>query len=190
MAKLSPRFGDKYMSRIGNLLIKLPAGVTVKLEGNTVRVTGPKGTLTLKLHEKAGVKIDDQKICVVIDDDNFSNIHGLTRSLLFNMVRGVTDGWFKTLELNGTGYRASTTGSDLSLALGFSHPVDIKAPAGINFEVKENKITIRGADKALVGETAAKIRGLKPADPYKLKGFKYEGEIVIKKVGKAVKAAA
>jgi large subunit ribosomal protein L6 len=180
----------KNMSRIGKLLIKLPVGVTAKIDGDTVFVAGPKGTLSIKLHEKAKVKIDDQTIGVFVDDENFSNIHGLTRSLLFNMVKGVTDGWFKTLELNGTGYRASTTGSDLSLALGFSHPVDIKAPSGINFEVKENKITIKGADKAMVGEMAAKIRGLKPADPYKLKGFKYEGEIIIKKVGKAVKAAA
>lgn len=178
------------MSRIGKLLIKLPAGVTAKLTSGGVNVTGPKGTLEMKLHEKAEVKIDDQKIEVVVADENFGNIHGLTRSLISNMVKGVTEGWFKILELNGTGYRAGTTGSELNLALGFSHPVNITAPAGINFEVKENKITIKGADKAMVGEIAAKIRHLKPADPYKLKGFKYEGEVIIKKVGKAVKAAA
>jgi large subunit ribosomal protein L6 len=177
------------MSRIGKLLIKLPTGVTAKLAGRVVQVTGPKGTLTIKLHEKADIKIDDQTIRVVVDDENFGNIHGMTRSLIFNMVKGVTEGWSKILELNGTGYRAGTSGPELSLALGFSHPINIKAPSGINFEVKENKITIKGADKEMVGEIAAKIRGLKPADPYKLKGFKYEGEVIIKKVGKAVKAA-
>jgi large subunit ribosomal protein L6 len=178
------------MSRIGKLPIKLPEGVTAKLTGGRVYVTGPKGELEMQLNEKADVKIDGQSIKVTVSDENYGNIHGLTRSLLSNMVTGVTTGWVRTLELNGTGYRASTTGPELALALGFSHPVNIKAPAGISFEVKENKITIKGADKALVGETAAKIRGLKPADPYKLKGFKYEGEIIIKKVGKAVKAAA
>jgi len=189
-ARLSPRCGKEDMSRIGKLLIKLPTGVTVKLAGGQAEVTGPKGTLKTKIHEKAEVKIDAESIKVEVPDQNYGNIHGLVRSLLANMVKGVTDGWTKTLELNGTGYRASTTGEELALALGFSHPVNIKAPAGISFEVKENKITIKGADKAMVGEIAAKIRGLKPADPYKLKGFKYEGEIIIKKVGKAVKAAA
>jgi large subunit ribosomal protein L6 len=178
------------MSRIGKLLIKVPAGVTVSQVGNMVHVTGPKGTLELAIHEKASVKIDGQTVSVKVEDENFGNIHGLVRSLLANMVKGVTEGWSRTLELNGTGFRASTTGPELALALGFSHPVNIKAPPGINFEVKENKIFIRGADKAMVGEIAAKIRHLKPADPYKLKGFKYEGEIIIKKVGKAVKAAA
>jgi large subunit ribosomal protein L6 len=178
------------MSRIGKLLIKLPTGVTAKLINGGVQVAGPKGTLEMKLHEKADLKIEDQTVKVTVSDENFGNIHGMTRSLIFNMVKGVTDGWTRTLELNGTGYRASTTGPELALALGFSHPVNIKAPAGVSFEVKENKITVKGADKIMVGEIAAKIRGLKPADPYKLKGFKYEGEIIIKKVGKAVKAAA
>jgi large subunit ribosomal protein L6 len=142
------------------------------------------------LHEKAKVEVEENEIKVKIEGDENGSIHGLTRSLVANMVKGVTDGFTKTLELAGTGFRATTDGSELQLALGFSHPVIVKAPAGISFEVKENKINVRGTDKGLVGEVTAKIRTLKPADPYKLKGFKYENEVIIKKAGKAAKAGA
>jgi len=117
-------------------------------------------------------------------------MRGLIRSLINNMVIGVTKGWTRVLELSGTGYRANTTGTVLNLALGFSHPVVVNAPAGIKFTVVENKITVSGADKTMVGQVAAQIRNLKPADPYKAKGFKYYDEVIIKKAGKAAKAGA
>jgi len=176
------------MSRIGKLSIKLPAGLTVKKVGDEVDVSGPKGSLKINLHKAVEIKIENNEISVTVKDSESGNIHGLMRSLLANMVKGVTTGFTKTLELSGTGYRASTSGPELLLALGFSHPVTVKAPQGISFEVKENKILVSGIDKALVGEIAARIRALKPADPYRLKGFKYENEVIIKKAGKAAKA--
>jgi large subunit ribosomal protein L6 len=185
-AKLSSKYG-KYMSRIGKQLIKIPSGVQIAVNSEQLTVKGPKGELTLILPSGSEVKSDGQEIKV---SANSGNIHGLVRSLVNNMVKGVSEGWTKSLELNGTGYRATVAGSDLQLALGFSHPVTVKAPIGVTFEVKENKITVIGFDKQLVGQMAAKIRSLRPADPYKLKGFKYTGEIIVKKVGKAVKAAA
>jgi large subunit ribosomal protein L6 len=178
------------MSRIGRLPIKLPENVTVNIGGDGVEITGKNGNLKLKLHPAVKAELKDNVLSVILLDDEAGNIHGLTRSLLFNMVKGVTEGWSKNLELSGTGFKAILNGSELQLSLGFSHPVNIKAPEGIKFEVKENKITISGPDKMLVGEIAAKIRSLKPADPYKLKGFKYEGEVIIKKAGKAAKAGA
>ena len=120
--------------------------------------------------------------------DGETNLVGLRWAYLSNMVRGVTEGWGKVLELSGTGFRATTSGTQLDLALGFSHPIKVTAPAGITFEVKENKITIKGPDKELVGEIAARIRALRPADPYKAKGFKYENEVIVRKAGKAAKA--
>lgn len=178
------------MSRIGKLPIKLPDGVDLAVENGNVEVKGPKGDLKFKLCESINIVMDDRTVKVQSTDSELSNLHGLTRSLIANMVKGVTTGWSKSLELSGTGFRATTNGNELQLSLGFSHPVNIAAPKGISFEVKENKITILGADKMIVGETAAKIRALRPADPYKLKGFKYEGEIIIKKAGKAAKAGA
>jgi len=178
------------MSRIGRLPIKLPENVTVNIGGDGVEIIGKNGDLKLKLNPAVKAELKDNVLSVILLDDEAGNIHGLTRSLLFNMVKGVTEGWSKSLELSGTGFRAILSGSELQLSLGFSHPVNIKAPEGIKFEVKENKITISGPDKMLVGEIAAKIRSLKPADPYKLKGFKYEGEVIIKKAGKAAKAGA
>lgn len=178
------------MSRIGKLPIKLPEGVNVVVEGGNVEVSGPKGELKFKLSNSINIVMDDRTVKVQLTDSELSNLHGLTRSLIANMVKGVTTGWSKSLELSGTGFRATTNGNELQLSLGFSHPVNVPAPKGISFEVKENKITILGTDKMVVGETAAKIRALRPADPYKLKGFKYEGEIIIKKAGKAAKAGA
>lgn len=161
------------------------SGTTAKVAGGKIVVTGPKGELTLNIPAAVEVKIENNQILVA---STLSNMHGLIRSLVNNMVTGVTTGWSKTLELSGTGFRSSVAGSDLNLALGFSHPVVIKAPVGISFEAKDNKIVVSGVDKALVGEIAAQIRKLRPADPYKAKGFKYEGEVVRRKPGKAAKA--
>lgn len=159
----------------------------MSVSGGSLEVKGPKGTLYFKYPEQVEV-VSENGVVKVTEKEGFGSLAGLTRSLIANMAKGVTEGWSKVLELNGTGYRATTDGKELNLALGFSHPVKIEKQDGIAFEVKENKITIRGADKELVGRTAANIRKLKPADPYKHKGFKYEGEVLIKKAGKAAKA--
>jgi large subunit ribosomal protein L6 len=188
--KSLPECGSEYMSRIGKLPIKIPASASVELEGRGVSVKGPKGNLKIVLHDSAKVVINGAEVQVKVDDENFGNIHGLTRTLISNMVVGVTDGWSRVLELSGTGYKASTNGTELQLALGFSHPVVVKPIDGISYEVKENKIVVKGADKAMVGEVAARIRGFKPADPYKAKGFKYENEVIKKKAGKAAKVGA
>jgi large subunit ribosomal protein L6 len=173
------------MSRIGKLPIEIPSTVTVTVTGNIVTAVGPKGQLNLVLPAKVTVRMEDSKLLV---ESQLSNLHGLVRSLLSNNIKGVSDGWTKTLELSGTGYRAATTGSELNMALGFSHPVIIKAPTGITFAINENKITVLGSDKTMVGEVAARIRRLRPADPYKAKGLKYEGEVIQRKAGKAAKA--
>ncbi|MBI2587569.1 50S ribosomal protein L6 [Candidatus Amesbacteria bacterium] len=170
------------MSKIAKKPIEIPVTVTVTVTGKRVSVSGPKGKLEIVV--PAAVTVKDNQIMVSGD----SQMAGMSRTMIFNMVKGVSEEWSKTLELSGTGYRAQTTGKLLQLALGFSHPVNIDAPEGITFEVKENKIMVIGADRALVGEMAAKLRGLRPADVYKHKGFKYEGEKLIKKAGKAAKA--
>jgi len=178
------------MSRISKIPISIPSNVNVSVSGNNVKVSGPKGDLMWTTPYEMVVEVNNGKVFVSSQALEVDNLLGLTRSLLFNMVKGVDEGWTKTLELNGTGYRANVAGNSLNLALGFSHPVVIEAPKGIAFVVKENKITVSGSDKSLVGEIAAKIRSLRPVDPYKAKGFKYEGEVVIKKAGKAAKAGA
>lgn len=175
------------MSRIGRLPITIPEAVTVTINLQEVTVKGPKGELSWTTPKVVEVKIEDNRVIV---SSSQSNLHGLSRSLIANMVVGVSTGWSKTLELSGTGYRAATTGGELNLALGFSHQIVIKAPVGVTFAVNENKIVVSGADKILVGEVAAKIRRLRPADPYKAKGFKYEGEIIRRKAGKAAKTGA
>jgi len=175
------------MSRIGKLLITVPAGVTVVGEKEKAMVTGPKGSVPVHIPWGVTVKQDGEIIRIEVENEEMDNLQGLTRSLVANAVKGVTEGWKKVLELSGTGYRASATEKELQMALGFSHPVIVKAPEGISFAVLENKITVSGADKALVGEIAARIRKWRKADPYKLKGLKYEGEVIIKKAGKAAK---
>jgi large subunit ribosomal protein L6 len=175
------------MSRIGKLPIIIPSGVTLTVNGTKVDVTGPKGSLQFVM--PAGVKIQTEDGKATVHTE-MSNFQGLVRSMVANMVTGVTTGWSKSLELSGTGFRASTTGTELNMALGFSHPVIVKAPTGITFAVVENKITVNGSDKTMVGEIAAKIRSLRPADPYKAKGLKYEGEVIVRKAGKAAKAGA
>lgn len=175
------------MSRIGRQPIIIPESVTLTLTGQTVVVKGPKGELTLRMPDQVQLKMQEGQAVV---ESPAPNLHGLFRSLIANNVTGVTDGWTKVLELSGTGYRAATNGAELNLSLGLSHPVVVTAPAGISFTVEENKITVMGIDKALVGEVAAKIRGLRPADVYKAKGFKYAGEVIRLKPGKAAKAGA
>lgn len=165
--------------------ITIPSGVTVSVDGSGVKVSGPKGTLMVVVPQKVEVGLNEGRVVVTTDD---SSLQGVSRALVANAVTGVSAGWKKVLELSGTGYRAAVSGSQLQLALGFSHPVNLDAPAGIAFEAKDNKITVLGVDRALVGQVAAKIRGLRPADPYKAKGFKYENEVIIKKAGKAAKA--
>jgi large subunit ribosomal protein L6 len=165
----------------------MPAGVTMKMTGGTVEMSGQKGNLSMHLNNQVRLEENDGKIRVITEGENGDSLMGLTRTLVANMVTGVTEGWSKILELSGTGFRATTTGEELVLSLGFSHPVKIPAPKGIRFEVKENKIKVLGLDKSLVGQVTAEIRDWKPADPYKAKGLKYENEIIVKKAGKAAK---
>lgn len=181
------------MSRIGKMPVVLPKGVTVNIDGTTVSVKGPKGTLTETFHEGMTIQKEDGNLVVTIPDDPaYGAMHGLTRALLNNMVKGVTDGFSKTLEIEGVGYRGELQGKDLVLALGFSHPVPVPAPAGINFTVDKTQriITIDGADKQTVGQVAANIRSLRPPEPYKGKGIRYQGEKIRRKAGKAGKAGA
>jgi large subunit ribosomal protein L6 len=179
------------MSRIGRKPIPVPAGVDVAIDGRSVRVKGPKGELTHTVAEPITVERDDAGNLAVIrpnDERQAKELHGLSRTLLANMVVGVTDGYRKTLEINGTGYRVTARGKDLEFALGFSHPVTITAPEGITFTVERPTLFhIAGIDKQLVGEVAANIRKLRPPEPYKGKGIKYADEVIRRKAGKAGK---
>ena len=175
------------MSRIGRQPIPLPAGVTVAIEPETVRVNGPKGELSERIHKDIDVTQDGEQLVVSRPTDRGEHraLHGLTRSLVANMVHGVTDGYEKRLEIQGVGYRAQLKGRDLELAVGYSHPIPIRAPEGIEFEVPApTRVVVRGISKQLVGETAAIIRKQRPPEPYKGKGIRYEGEYVARKVGK------
>jgi len=175
------------MSRIGRQPIPIPESVTVRVEPDRVDVKGPKGELSERIPRDIEVVQEDGQLLVHRPTNRGEHraLHGLTRSLVANMVIGVTDGYAKTLEIQGVGYRAQKRGSDLELALGFSHPVPIKAPDGIEFEVPQpTRIVVRGISKQLVGEVAANIRKQRPPEPYKGKGIRYEGEYVARKVGK------
>ena len=175
------------MSRIGRKPIPVPDGVQITVAPEEVRVTGPKGELAERIHRDISVAQEDGVLTVSRPTDRGEHraLHGLTRSLVANMVEGVTNGYSKTLELQGVGYRATMKGRDLELALGFSHPVSIAAPDGIDFEVPvPTRIVVRGISKQLVGEVAANIRKKRPPEPYKGKGVRYEGEHVARKVGK------
>ena len=181
------------MSRIGKKPIVLPAGVSATIVDEVVKIKGPKGELAVKLPRLVAVKEDaNTLVCTVPapEESRQAAFWGLSRTLLANAVIGVTEGYSKKLELNGVGFRVAAQGSDLALALGFSHPVDFKAPVGITFNVEGNVITVSGIDKYLVGETAAQIRSLKPVEPYKGKGLKYVGEYVRRKAGKVAKSGA
>ena len=176
------------MSRIGKKPVVIPAGVTVSLEdGNVIQVKGPKGTLSSKFHPNVTVKIEGNQVIIERhSDDKFDiALHGLTRALINNMVDGVTKGFEKTLEINGVGYRASMEGKKLVLNVGYSHQVDMPLPEGLSAEVPApNKIIIKGSDKQAVGEFAAKVRSVRPPEPYKGKGIKYAEEVVRRKEGK------
>lgn len=178
------------MSRIGNAIISIPSDATVTITGHTVMVKGTKGELTM--HVPKGISVSQSEQALVVkrsgDARDMRAMHGYVRAQLANYIHGVTKGWSKTLELTGVGYRAAVTGVDLTLNLGFSHPVVVKPPQGIQFQVVEGKIVVSGPSKQLVGEVAAKIRALKKPEPYKGKGIKYQGEYIRKKAGKAAKA--
>ena len=175
------------MSRIGRRPIQLPSGVSVTIEPELVSVKGPKGELSERVPRDIEVIQEDQTLRVSRPTDRGEHraLHGLTRSLVANMVQGVTDGYEKRLEIQGVGYRAQLKGKDLELAVGYSHPVPIPAPAGIEFEVPQpTRIVVKGISKQQVGEIAAIIRKQRPPEPYKGKGIRYEGEYVQRKVGK------
>jgi large subunit ribosomal protein L6 len=178
------------MSRIGKMPVDMPSGVDVKVDGTHVTVKGSKGELSRQFNDRVSFSIEDGVITVVREDDTRESraLHGLSRALLANMVQGVSEGFSKVLEIHGVGYRASLKGSDIELLVGFSHPVDVKAPKGITFEVPEpTRIVVSGIDKEQVGQVAADIRKVRKPEPYKGKGIRYAGEYVRRKAGKAGK---
>jgi large subunit ribosomal protein L6 len=176
------------MSRIGKTPVPVPKGVTVTIEGNTVKVKGPKGELERRFHPDMQLSMADDKVAVgrPSDEPRHKALHGLSRTLLANMVEGVTNGYRKTLEITGVGYKAEVRPYGLQLALGFSHPVEYRAPKGIKLTAPQpTQILIDGADKEIVGQVAAELRNLRPPEPYKGKGIKYQGEQIRRKAGKA-----
>ncbi len=180
------------MSRIGKMPVEIPDGVEVTIKDHTIKVKGPKGELTRKIHEAIEVKVEDGQIVVTRPSDEkfHKSLHGLTRTLIANMVEGVTKGYERTLEIRGVGYRASKQGNKLVLNVGYSHPVEVEAPAGIEFEVPQpTQIIVRGIDKELVGEVAANVRAVRKPEPYLGKGIMYAGERIIRKAGKAGKVS-
>ena len=178
------------MSRIGNKPITIPEGVEVTLDGNMITVKGPKGTLTREIHKNMNVALDGNVIKISRPDDEPSNrsLHGLTRTLINNMIIGVKEEFKRELEINGVGYRAQKQGNKLVMNLGYSHPVEMDAPEGITFDVPNpNQIIVRGIDKELVGQTAAVVRTKRPPEVYRGKGIKYAEEVIRRKEGKAGK---
>ena len=178
------------MSRIGKMPIAIPAGVTVEIaENNKVTVKGPKGTLERVFPSEMDIKMEGSEIVVSRPNDlkKMKSLHGLTRTLINNMVIGVTEGYEKKLEVNGVGYRAQKQGKKLVLSLGYSHPVEMEDPEGLESVVEDNKITVKGIDKEKVGQYAAEIRGKRAPEPYKGKGIKYADEVIRRKVGKTGK---
>jgi len=181
------------VSRIGKMPVPVPAGVEVSIEGSKVMVKGPKGALTREFHPELSISLDEGVLVVKRPNDerSFRALHGLTRALINNMVIGVTEGYSKTLEIRGTGYRAELQGTTLVMNLGFSHPVVIEPPEGIEFEAnpRASTVTVKGYDKELVGRIAAELRAWRPVEPYLGKGIRYQGEVVRRKSGKAGQAA-
>ncbi|AKG43456.1 50S ribosomal protein L6 [Streptomyces sp. JH002] len=179
------------MSRIGKLPIQVPAGVDVTIDGRTVAVKGPKGSLSHTVAAPIDVERSEDGTIVVSrpnDENRNKSLHGLSRTLVANLIIGVTDGYSKDLEISGVGYRVAAKGSNLEFSLGYSHPILVEAPEGITFKVDSpTKLSVQGIDKQKVGEVAAKIRKLRKPDPYKAKGVKYAGEVIRRKVGKAGK---
>ena len=181
---------EKVMSRIGRMPVAIPAGVTVEIaEGNKVTVKGPKGTLVRELPHEMEIKIEDGHVIVSRPNDlkRMKSLHGLTRTLIHNMTIGVSEGYTKTLEVNGVGYRAAKAGKKLTLNLGYSHPVEMEDPEGIETKVDGNKIVVSGISKEKVGQYAAEIRDKRRPEPYKGKGIKYADEVIRRKVGKTGK---
>ena len=179
------------MSKIGKLPIEITQGVSANIVDREVKVSGPRGELSFRFRPEIDVKVDDSSIKVARKSETkfAKSLHGLTRSIIANMVKGVTEGHKKELELVGVGYRASKQGENLVLNVGYSHPVVIESTNGVLIETKDNKIIVTGADKAQVGETAATIRRVRPPEPYKGKGIKYVDEQIRRKAGKALKGA-
>lgn len=182
------------MSRIGKQPVPIPSGVEVSVKDGVVHVKGSKGKLEFRFHGRIKVEVADKNVVIMRagDEKLDRSLHGLSRTLIANMVEGVTKGFSKQLEIQGVGYRATMKGKDLELALGFSHPVIFKAPEDISFEIdkeKKNIIKVSGIDKELVGQTSARLRGLRPPEPYKGKGIRYFGEVIRRKAGKAATAA-
>ena len=177
------------MSRIGNKPITVPEGVEVKIEGQKVTVKGPKGTLEREIHENMKVSLEDKVLTVVRPDDEPKNrsLHGLTRTLINNMIQGTLNGYERKLEINGVGYRAQKKGNNLLMNLGYSHPVEMTDPEGLESKVDGNKIIVSGIDKEKVGQYAAEIRDKRRPEPYKGKGIKYADEVIRRKVGKTGK---
>ena len=178
------------MSRIGRLPITVPSGVDVTIDGRTVTVKGPKGSLTRELHPDMTVAREDDRLVVTrpTEQKTHKQLHGLTRTLVNNMVVGVTDGYRKSLEITGVGYRAAKVGEKLQLNLGYSHPIEIAPPTGISFEVENpTHLAVLGIDKELVGQVAARVRATRKPEPYKGKGVRYAGEQIRRKAGKAGK---
>lgn len=178
------------MSKIAKIPVEIKQGAQVNLVDNEVKVTGPKGNLSFNVPSEVNVKIEDGKILVsaINDGDKAKALSGLVRANIANMITGTTEGFNKKLELTGVGYKAQASGNSLTLSVGYSHPVIIKADQSITFSVEENVITVSGPDKAIVGDIAAKVRAVRPPEPYKGKGIKYKGEHIRRKVGKAAKA--
>lgn len=176
------------MSRIGKKPIVIPQGVEVKIEGQNVTVKGPKGILTESFLPEVKIEVKENNVLVTIENEKFGNLHGLTRTLINNMIYGVVNEYKVDLEINGVGYRAQKKGNNLLMNLGYSHPVEMEAPEGITFDVPDaNHITVRGIDKELVGQTAAVIRTKRPPEVYRGKGIKYASERIRRKEGKAGK---
>lgn len=176
------------MSRIGKLPVPIPAGVEVKLEGHSITVKGPKGSLSRELHKDMIIAIEDKKVIVTrpSEEKEHRALHGLTRALIANMVEGVTNGYQKSLELVGVGYKAAKQGTKLVLTVGYSHPVEIEPEKGLEIEVPApTKVIVKGSDKEKVGMLAANIRAVREPEPYKGKGIKYSDEVIRRKVGKA-----
>ncbi|MCC7195270.1 MAG: 50S ribosomal protein L6 [Gemmatimonadaceae bacterium] len=176
------------MSRIGKLPVGIPKGVTVAVNGHRVSVKGPRGELQRTLHEDVGVKVEGEQVLVTrpSDEPNHKALHGLSRTLIHNMVEGVTRGYSKQLEITGVGYKAEPKPFGLVLSLGLSHQIEYRAPAGIKLTAPQpTQVVIEGADKEVVGQVAAELRSLRPPEPYKGKGIKYAGEIIRRKAGKA-----
>lgn len=173
------------MSRIGNRELTIPSNVTVSVNGNVVSVKGPKGELSTEVHDSITVKVEDNKVICTRKNDNFKNFHGTANANIRNMIIGVTEGFEKKLEAVGVGYRFQLKGKDLVVTAGYSHPVEVNVPEGINLESPSNtELFIRGIDKCLVGEFAANVRKIRKPEPYKGKGIRYTDEHIIRKVGK------